>query len=173
MFVDERMTDRARMRIWKKFYPLAVQDLPAQTALHEDRDLDDVLQFCIGCFQNFGRQAEHVRTLIFKGRRHDASAGIDSGYASRQNEVANSSDRRDRIVAMLVPFDLEALSTHPKVSCSLKSLHPSLGQLATQLLEREVDPGAIHRSPRLQIRQYSIFSLILGRGGLIHLLDFI
>src|SRR3979490_914176 len=47
----------------------------------------------------------------------------------------------------------------------------SLRQLATQLRKRGVDPGAVHRTPRLQIRQCLVFSLVLRRRRLIHLLD--
>src|ERR1700676_5203214 len=59
------------------------------------------------------------------------------------------------------------------VSSCFAATHPSLRQLATQLRKRGIDPGAVHRTPRLQIRQRLVFGLVLGCGRLIHLLDLI
>src|SRR3984893_17909923 len=50
---------------------------------------------------------------------------------------------------------------------------PSSGHFETQLRKREVDPGAVHRTSRLQLGQDLVFRLVLGRGRLIHLLDLI
>src|SRR6202035_5737632 len=46
-------------------------------------------------------------------------------------------------------------------------------EFATQLLERGVDPGAVHRASRLQVGQGLVLGLLLGGSGLIDLLDLV
>src|ERR1700722_3607197 len=103
--------------------------------------------------------------------RATSSARNSSGRNSQPSRLKSSICCWDSLMASSL-FDLQPIcrkfTATGRASRGLRQL-----EFATQLLERGVDPGAVHGTSGLQVGQGLVLGLLLGGGGLVDLLDLV